>query len=428
MNPSILRQPMIVGIVLGLAAILAAQPGDMRFSRDADLPDFYYDVPMIASSDSEKTRLECYIKIAYGELTFVREGDRFRAKYELSVILLDSKGSQVDGKIRTLEAAVQHYDSTISRRAFSSSVTRFDVKPGKYELILSVMDFDSKKTGIKKVPLDVHERTGEGLSASDLILADRVTADSSGRPVPSASVTADFSEAQDTLFLWFEISAEPETKTVPIEIKIYDLKGGVLRTDKLEKAIDSPHTVCVLPLLRGDLKGGKYRLEVTIGGDGALIKRNKSFSVHWAGMPSQTSDLDKAIEQLQYIAKRGEIKKLKKLQNEEKLAAFKEFWKERDPSPGTEGNELMDEYYRRVEYSTQNFGTFMEGWKTDRGMVFILLGPPNEVDRHPFEPGSKPYEVWTYDSINRYFLFVDQTGLGDYRLATPFWETLNQVR
>jgi GWxTD domain-containing protein len=428
MNPSILRQTMIAGIALGIAAMLSAQPGDMRFSRDADLPDFYYDVPMVASPDSGKTRLECYIKIAYDELTFVREGERYRARYELSVILLGAGGSQVDGRIRNLEETVQHYDSTVSRRAFSSSVTRFDVRPGKYELILSVTDFDSKKTGIKKVPLDVRETSGAALSASDLIIADRVAPDSSGRPVPSASVTSDFSEAQDTLFLWFEINAAPGMAAVPIEVKVCDLKGVALRTDRIEKNLEAPHTVCVIPLLRGGLKGGKYRLEVTIGEGKAAVKRNKSFSVHWAGLPSQMSDLDKAVDQLQYIARRGEIKKIKKLQNDEKLAAFKEFWRERDPSPGTEGNELMDEYYRRVEYSVQNFGSFVEGWKTDRGMVFILLGPPSEVERHPFEAGSKPYEVWTYDSINRYFVFVDQTGLGDYRLAAPFWDTLNQAR
>jgi len=419
---------MIAGIVLVFAARLAAQPQEMRFSRDADLPEFYYDVPMIASPDSGKTRLECYVKVAYGELTFVRDGDRFRAKYELSVILLDPRGSQVDGKIRTLETTVQHYDSTISRRAFSSTVTRFDVKPGKYELVLSIMDFDSKKSGIKKIPLAVPERTRTGLSVSDLILADRVTADSSGRPVPSASVTADFADAQDTLFLWFEIEAGPNIQTVPVEVRIFDLKGGVLRSEKAEKAVETPCTVCVIPIPRGDLKGGRYRLEVIAGEGAGQVRRSRSFSVHWAGMPMQTSDLDKAVDQLQYIAKRGEIKRIKKLRNDERLTAFKEFWKERDPTPETEGNEIMEEYYRRVEFSNQNFGTFMEGWKSDRGMVYIMLGPPNEVDRHPFEAGSKPYEVWTYESINRYFIFIDQTGLGDYRLAAPFWDTLNQVR
>jgi GWxTD domain-containing protein len=146
-------------------------------------------------------------------------------------------------------------------------------------------------------------------------------------------------------------------------------------------------------------------------------------------MPSQADNLDKAVEQLQYIARGGELKKLKKLEGEEKLEAFKAFWREKDPSPGTDSNELMEEYYRRIEYSDQNFGGFREGWKTDRGMIYTLLGPPSEVERHPFDSDAKPYEIWTYYTINRYFLFVDHTGLGDYRLEGPAsFDALNRIR
>lgn len=55
------------------------------------------------------------------------------------------------------------------------------------------------------------------------------------------------------------------------------------------------------------------------------------------------------------------------------------------------------------------------------GMVYVTLGSPNNVERHPFEYDSKPYEVWDYYDINRRFVFVDQTGFGDYRLVTPFF-------
>jgi len=87
----------------------------------------------------------------------------------------------------------------------------------------------------------------------------------------------------------------------------------------------------------------------------------------------------------------------------------------------------MEEYYRRVDFANANFGTFIEGWKTDRGMVYIVLGPPNDIERHPFEAGSKPYEIWSYYTINREFVFVDYSGFGEYRLVTPFWEVLDRI-
>ena len=53
------------------------------------------------------------------------------------------------------------------------------------------------------------------------------------------------------------------------------------------------------------------------------------------------------------------------------------------------------------------------------GMIYILFGPPTSVDRHPFEVDSKPYEVWNYYQINKQFVFLDESGFGDYRLITP---------
>jgi GWxTD domain-containing protein len=102
--------------------------------------------------------------------------------------------------------------------------------------------------------------------------------------------------------------------------------------------------------------------------------------------------------------------------DEEKLEKFKEFWKKKDPAPKTEQNRVMREYYRRVAYANKHFKHYYDGWKTDMGMIYIVLGPPDNVDRHPFEYNSKPYEVWHFYNINQSFYFIDETGFGDYRL------------
>ncbi|MDP3683995.1 MAG: GWxTD domain-containing protein, partial [Ignavibacteria bacterium] len=79
-------------------------------------------------------------------------------------------------------------------------------------------------------------------------------------------------------------------------------------------------------------------------------------------------------------------------------------------------------------YANAHFTHYTEGWKSDMGMVYIILGAPNSVDRHPFEYDSKPFEVWEYYQINRQFIFVDNTGFGDYRLTTPFYNDLERYR
>jgi hypothetical protein len=88
----------------------------------------------------------------------------------------------------------------------------------------------------------------------------------------------------------------------------------------------------------------------------------------------------------------------------------------------------MEEYYARVAYANRNFKQYMEGWKTDRGMVLIRFGSPQNVERHPFNSESKPYEIWYYYDQNREFIFVDETEFGDYRLQYPETDLWGRIR
>ena len=115
----------------------------------------------------------------------------------------------------------------------------------------------------------------------------------------------------------------------------------------------------------------------------------------------------------------------------EKAKRFVAFWKNLDPNPADEYNPVFNEYFSRVAYANDNFSTYsLEGWRSDRGMVLIILGAPDNIDRHPFEYYSKPYEVWQYYNLNRQFMFIDYTGFGDYRLSpdTPLYGDLYRFR
>ena len=81
----------------------------------------------------------------------------------------------------------------------------------------------------------------------------------------------------------------------------------------------------------------------------------------------------------------------------------------------------MEEYYKRVEYTNDQFAGWQPGWETDRGMVYILFGPPDQIQRsNPTATNSTVYQIWNYYKINKEFIFRDQNGFGDYRLETPF--------
>ena len=91
-------------------------------------------------------------------------------------------------------------------------------------------------------------------------------------------------------------------------------------------------------------------------------------------------------------------------------------------SPNTSKNEIMIEYYARVQTANERYTNYFDGWKSDMGMVYIIYGDPSSIERYPFSQNSKPYEVWDYYEINRRFTFIDNTGFGDYRLTNPIWD------
>lgn len=149
-------------------------------------------------------------------------------------------------------------------------------------------------------------------------------------------------------------------------------------------------------------------------------------------VPVYITDLDKAIDQMIYLASPEELSYIRDAETRiEKSKRFVAFWKKQDPNPADEYNPVFNEYYSRVAYANQNFTTYsLDGWKSDRGMVFIILGAPDNIDRHPFEYYAKPYEVWQYYNLNKQFIFMDYSGFGDYRLgpSTPLYGDLYRFR
>lgn len=117
-------------------------------------------------------------------------------------------------------------------------------------------------------------------------------------------------------------------------------------------------------------------------------------------------------EEVLWIISSRERDRFKELNKDEEREAFVEqFWKRRDPTPTTERNEYQEEHYRRLQVASEKFQEGTPGWKTDRGHVYILHGPPDEqsffrsrnVDTLgrdiPSGEQNQDSIVWTYHQI-----------------------------
>jgi GWxTD domain-containing protein len=141
-------------------------------------------------------------------------------------------------------------------------------------------------------------------------------------------------------------------------------------------------------------------------------------------------------EEVTYIISDEERKAFGRLNTDEEREQFiEQFWLRRDPTPDTEENEYREEHYRRIAYANETFASGVPGWKTDRGMIYIKFGPPDEREEHssggfyerPIEEGGGetstfPFEKWRYryiegmgNDIN--IEFVDTTMTGEYHMT-----------
>jgi GWxTD domain-containing protein len=129
-------------------------------------------------------------------------------------------------------------------------------------------------------------------------------------------------------------------------------------------------------------------------------------------------------EDVTYIISEEERKAFRQLNTDEERGQFVEqFWLRRDPTPGTNENEFKAEIYRRIDYANVHFAEKVAGWRTDRGRIYIVYGPPDEKEIHPAgDNGSYPFEQWRYRFIegvgnNVIIEFVDKTSSGEYKMT-----------
>jgi len=133
-------------------------------------------------------------------------------------------------------------------------------------------------------------------------------------------------------------------------------------------------------------------------------------------------------EEVVYIISSSEKEVFLQLESDRERHLFVQaFWRHRDPSPGSSNNEFKDEHFRRLQH-VQVFGrgTTKDGWQTDRGRIYIILGEPNDVQRFESHDQVYPSEVWFYQGMSHrglppafHLIFFQERGIGDYRLYSP---------
>jgi GWxTD domain-containing protein len=223
-----------------------------------------------------------------------------------------------------------------------------------------------------------------------------------------------------------------------------ELRAEVLAADGRALVRTPPRTISIGAqgaVTQGsvDLTGlpeGHYRFRMTLALPDTTLRTEAAFgmaplsAVATAPETAPERDLFEGLEEVRldslfaplvYLAERqSDLSVYRRLTVEGKRRFLREFWQQRDPTPGTPDNAARDEFYRGVAYTTSAFregGTGeIPGWNTDRGRVYLKNGRPDEVLRRP-AASPRPYEVWKYTRTRqRFYVYYDETGLGNVRL------------
>ncbi len=371
---------------------------------------------VFSNFDSSGTQVLLYASVSIQNdiLQFEKSGNVYQARFMVTVSARNDSTAILQFT-RKHELSFKDFKRTNSRTESQTFVyllnqpsDSLQMKTGKYTFLLDIEDLITKNTFIKKrileLPTDFLRR-----KASDICFLQHHPDSSNVLPLAPYVTHLNYNTSYTA---YARIKTDSGATTDSVRIRLF--KDNVLFF-KSSRSIDSARpTATILYTLPADtLTEGDYRLEFDTG----KYVLKKHFSITWFKKPSYLYKYDLALRPMRYLLSEKEYDEANHL-NEEQLAAwFKSYWKKRDPTPKTQFNELLDEFYARVSESNYKFKTrVQEGWETDRGRIFILYGPPLKIENGRYSIRSLPWLVWEYgDSLK--FIFVDKKRNGEFILS-----------
>ena len=373
-------------------------------------------VHFLATATPDTTMMLVGVSLPNRALTFVRENDRFRAGYEIRATLRRA-GLQVSEVSAREQVRVGSFPET--ERADESVIFQefVAVAPGAYELQLVVRDLESARIATAEAELQI-PRYLQGHVATPVPVHDsevRRHLDSIPELIASPRATGVFGR-DSSIIVYLE--AYGGDSTVPLRVLVRGDRGITLYQD----SVQLPRT--------GDLFSGTITVPVARLGIGAsrlavtrVDTRDSSVAPLVVGFGENLPlvSFDQMLDYLQYFAAPSRLRAMRTAEPEARARIWGEFIRETDPDPTTPENEAVRRYFERVAYANLRFreeGSV--GWRSDRGMVFVALGEPDQIyEQTQSQFGTRGRrQIWEYRQHRLQLLFIDETGFGRWRLTS----------
>jgi GWxTD domain-containing protein len=388
---------------------------------------FYLDPLVFSSRDSLNGRLDLYMGLPLDNIQFKKNvaKDKYEAFIDYFIVIKNSKDNVVyNNSFSETMSNTESEQKKISEKSIYA-VKQIYLPPDKYKMNFQLKDKNNQKEYSKDYDITVKNFNKKGIVFSDIMLVSSYKEDEEGKKEISPIVNGNIGNQKDFYFFFEVYNSSDSIIEKVYNYKVIDEKNKTIIEGTYNYVLDSGVNKKIEKLTTKLFIIGNYKYEITDKTTNELVA-SRDLCYRWDFFPVNLKDLDLAISQLMYVATSSEMKYIKNAKtNEEKERRFLKFWRDKDPTPNTPKNEFMMEYYNRIKIANERYSHYVDGWKTDRGMVYIIYGNPSNIDKHPFDADTRPYEIWEYYDVKKKFIFVDGTGFGDYRLVYPIWDTEN---
>jgi GWxTD domain-containing protein len=387
------------------------------------------------------------ISVPSRSLTFTREGERYRATYEVEFDLLQ--------RTDVVARAVSHFRARETVRVSNLKETTREeesiifqqivvIPPGSYRATLTVRDLGSNRSGIAEGPLIAPQFSvsstmtatrgnTSATSSTSYRLASPVTVHTA-MPRTSRTVFPDLVVSprsaavfgRDSIvriyFEWYGTDAVVATNRVPlIRFSVQSQEGQELHTDS---AIASTWGA------DGQFAAAMARVPVTKLGLG----RWRIMAWHATGSDTVSAPLfvspaddlaavsfEELLGYLRYFTNAARLRTLSDTTSEARAGTWAAFLRATDPSPATPEHEGLREYLSRLAVANARFrGEDVPGWLTDRGMVYSTLGEPDRIIE-PRSTGERRarsrVQAWEYAQHRLRLMFVEEEGIQRWNLT-----------
>jgi GWxTD domain-containing protein len=378
-------------------------------------------ISAFASARPETTLVLASISVPNRALTFTREGDRYRAPYEVKLTI--NRGDVEAASIDVMEIVRVGSFREINRTDESVIFQHyFHIPPGVYTLSAMVRDVGGSRNATQQATIRV-PILSTGRFSTPLLVYEalgRSVLDSAPQLLASPRSSAVFGR-DSTVAIYVE--AYGQGTRLPVDFVVRNDKGAQLWRDSATLA------------RRGSLFNGVVNVPISTVGVGiAQVSFTRRDSPDSAKAPLFVSfgediplmSFEDMLGYLRFFASPFQLTQLRTAPLEKRATVWAEFLRATDPVPETPTNEEMQNYFGRIQQANAEFRADRNpGWLSDRGMVFVSLGEPDQIlernvnaQMSTMQVGSNTrLQIWQYRKYSSQLVFYEETGR--WRLTRP---------